>query len=246
MPLYREQGIVLRTHKLGEADRIVVLMTAGRGKVRAVAKGVRKTKSRFGGRLEPPGHLALQLYEGRQLDTVTEVSSIDHFRPLHEDLDRLGDTLALLEVVEAVASEGHADYRLYRMLLGALRTLADAPSPLVVAGFYWKLLALDGTSPLLDCCARCGAEDTKLVEKPVLVAFDLAVGGALCRSCRSGVPVSPQALAVVRSILGGDLAAALRQPVGPVASEVAELATHAMESHLERRLRVARLLHHPH
>ncbi|MGH8920279.1 MAG: DNA repair protein RecO, partial [Actinomycetes bacterium] len=67
MALYREHGVVLRTHKLGEADRIVVLLTAGRGKVRAVAKGVRKTKSRFGSRLEPPTHVSLLLYEGRQL-----------------------------------------------------------------------------------------------------------------------------------------------------------------------------------
>ena len=237
MPLYREQGIVLRSHKLGEADRIVVLMTAGRGKVRAVAKGVRKTKSRFGGRLEPPSHLALQLYEGRQLDTVTEVSSIDHFRPVHEDLARMAAALALVEAVDQVASEGHADYRLYRMLLGALRTLADAPSVLLVAGFYWKLLALDGTSPLLDCCARCGAEDAELV------AFDLTSGGALCRACRRGVAVSPEALALVRRILGGDLGGALRQPAGPLASEVIELATASLESHLERRLRVARLLH---
>ncbi|MGH9063603.1 MAG: DNA repair protein RecO, partial [Acidimicrobiales bacterium] len=70
--LYREEAVVLRTYKLGEADRIVVLVTAGRGKVRAVAKGVRKTKSRFGGRLEPPMHVALQLYSGRELDTVTQ------------------------------------------------------------------------------------------------------------------------------------------------------------------------------
>ena len=79
MALYREQGIVLRTWKLGEADRIINLVTHGRGKVRAVAKGVRKTKSRFGARLEPTGHVALQLYEGRELDTVTQAESIDQF-----------------------------------------------------------------------------------------------------------------------------------------------------------------------
>ncbi|MGH9076420.1 MAG: DNA repair protein RecO [Acidimicrobiales bacterium] len=236
MKLYREHGIVLRTHKLGEADRIVVLMTQGRGKVRAVAKGVRRTRSRFGGRLEPPSHLALQLYEGRDLDTVTEVSSVDHFRPLHDHLDRMADALALLEAVEAVAHQGQADPRLYDMLLGALRALARARSPLLVAGFYWKLLALEGAGPRLDRCAGCGAGDAELV------AFDLSEGGALCRSCRRGLAMSPGALALVRRILEGDLAGALREPGGPLTSEVAELANQALESHLERRLRVVRML----
>lgn len=236
MALYREQGVVLRTYKLGEADRIVVVMTAGRGKVRAVAKGVRKTKSRIGGRLQPPSHLALQLYEGRELDTVTQAESLDHFGALHEDLDRLGDALALLEAVDQVAGERHADPRLYQMLVGALRTLTTAPAPLLVPGFYWKLLSLDGAEPLLDRCARCGDAGADLV------AFELAEGGALCRACRTGVPVSPEALDLVRRILGGDLGGALRHPAGPVASEVAALATAALEAHLERRLRVLRLL----
>lgn len=234
--LYRERGVVLRTYRLGEADRIVVLMTAGRGKVRAVAKGVRKTKSRFGGRLEPASHLALQLYEGRELDTVTQVESLDHFPGLRDDLDALTGALAVLEAVDQVAVERHADPRLYAMLVGALRALAPrgAPPRLVVAGFYWKLLAHDGAAPILDQCARCGRDDV------ALVAFDLTEGGALCPSCRRGSAVSPEALVVVRQILGGELAAALRHPRGAVADEVAELATVALEAHLERRLRVIR------
>ena len=89
MNLYREQGVVLRTWKLGEADRIVVLMTQGQGKVRAVAKGVRKTKSRFGGRLEPFSHVDLSLYRGRELDIVTQAEVIAPFRALREDYDRV-------------------------------------------------------------------------------------------------------------------------------------------------------------
>lgn len=236
MGLYRERAVVLRTYKLGEADRIVVLMTAGRGKVRAVAKGVRKTKSRLGGRLEPPGHVALQLYEGRELDTVTQAESIDHFRALHDNLPSLSDALAIVEAVDHVAVEGHTDVRLYGMLLGALRTLAEKRSPLLVAGFYWKLISHDGAAPVLDRCALCGAGgDT-------LVAFDLSEGGALCRSCRRGVPISPEALGLLRRILGGDLGGALRHPPGEATSEVADLATRSLEAHLERRLRVVRLL----
>ncbi len=236
--LYRERGVVLRTYKLGEADRIVVLLTAGRGKVRAVAKGVRKTKSRFGGRLEPPSHLALQLYEGRQLDTITQVESLDSFRAVREDLDALTGAVAMLEAVDQVAVERHADPRLYAMLVGALRTLGpDAPVRLVVAGFYWKLLAHDGAGPILDACARCGRDDG------ALTAFDLTEGGALCPACRKGSALSADALGLVRQMLGGELAQALRHPPGPVVDEVAELATVALETHLERRLRAVRLPH---
>ena len=84
MALYRDQGIGLRTYKLGEADRIVSFMTERHGKVRAVAKGVRKTKSKFGSRLEPPSHVSLQLYEGRELDIVTQAESVDHFRAIRD------------------------------------------------------------------------------------------------------------------------------------------------------------------
>src|SRR5580698_7039570 len=99
-------------------------MTAGRGKVRAVAKGVRKTKSRFGGRLEPPRRASLLLYEGRQLDTITQAETLEHYAPLREDLDLLTDAMALLEAVDQVAQEGEPNLALYRMLTGALRTLA--------------------------------------------------------------------------------------------------------------------------
>ena len=105
MNLYREQGVVLRTWKLGEADRIVVLLTQGEGKVRAVAKGVRKTKSRFGGRLEPFSHVDLSLYRGRELDIVTQAEVISPFRALREDYDRVVAGTAMLEAVDQVAQE---------------------------------------------------------------------------------------------------------------------------------------------
>src|SRR4051794_13186994 len=132
MALYRDEGIVLRTYKLGEADRIVVLFGQSRGKVRAVAKGVRKTKSRFGSRLEPTSHVALQLYEGRELDTITQAESIDHFRTIREDLDRIAKASAMLEAVDHMSQECEPNVRLYALLLGALRTLAADDHPLVV------------------------------------------------------------------------------------------------------------------
>jgi len=231
---YRDSAIVLRTYKLGEADRIVVLMTAVHGKVRAVAKGVRKTTSRYGGRLEPLSHVALQLHEGRNLDVVNQAETIDHFRPLRDDLDRLTRGVALLEVVDQIAQEREPNPRLYQMLLGALRTLAADPSPLLVPAFYWKVLAADGVAPELDRCVNCGSDEP-------LVSFDLGEGGVLCRSCRRGVAISPETIDLLRRILGGDMLAALRQPVTDASHEVSLLATRAMEHHLERRLRTLTL-----
>ncbi|HEY2303209.1 MAG TPA: DNA repair protein RecO [Acidimicrobiales bacterium] len=234
--LYRDQGVVLRTYRLGEADRIVVVLTSGHGKVRAVAKGVRKTKSRFGSRLEPTSHVSLLLYEGRELDIISQAESIDHFRPIREDLARVSDAMALLEAVEQVAQEREANPPLYQMLVGALRALAERRSPLLVPAFFWKLLSLDGAGPLLEQCARCGASGPSVE----LVAFDLAEGGVLCRSCRNGPSLSPEALGMLRSILGGGLGHALHEPPSSSTAEVAALATRSLEVHLERRLKAVR------
>lgn len=231
MGLYRERGIVVRTWKLGEADRIISMVTEGRGKVRAVAKGVRKTSSRFGSRLEPMSHVSLLMYEGRNLDIVSQAETIDHFKALREDLDRLGRATAVLEAVDAVVQEGQHAPRLYRMLVGALRSLSANDSPLVVPSFFWKLLAEEGFRPLLDECASCGAVDEELV------AFDLHEGGTLCRGCRRGTRLSPEALVLLRRILGGDLVAVLSEAPSGAGYEVEHLATRALEHHLERRLK---------
>jgi DNA repair protein RecO (recombination protein O) len=119
---------------------------------------------------------------------------------------------------------------IYRMLVGALRTVAERSGPLVVPAFYWKLLASEGVRPELDECVRCGATEP-------LVAFDVLEGGVLCRSCRTGAPISSDALDVTRMILGGRLNEALDLPAGPVTHEVAGHANRALEHHLERRLR---------
>lgn len=230
MSLYRDHGIVLRTHKLGEADRIVSFITERHGKVRAVAKGVRKTKSKFGARLEPTSHVALQLYEGRELDIVTQAESVDHFRAIREDLDRLTRAVTMLEAVDQLSLEREPNPDLYRMLLGALRTLAADNSALVVAGFHWKVLAQEGFRPMVEACVVCNEADD-------LVAFDPVEGGLLCTTHRRGTRVSPEAVVYLQHILGGRLAAALEAPSSPATHEVDHLATRVMEHHLERRLR---------
>jgi DNA repair protein RecO (recombination protein O) len=230
LSIYRDEAIVIRTYKLGEADRIVVAFTMGRGKVRCVAKGVRKTTSRFGARLEPTSHVALQLYEGRELDTITQAEAIDVFRPIRDDLDRIARASAMLEAVEQITQEREPNKRLFAMLLGALRTLAAQDHPLIVPAFFWKLLALEGFAPMVDACVVCGADDG-------LVAFDLDEGGVLCTQHRKGTALSADAVVLLQLILSGRLAAALALPVTPSAVEVEHLATRAVEHHLERRLR---------
>jgi len=239
MSLFRDQGVVLRTYRLGEADRIIVLLTEHHGKVRAVAKGVRRTASRFGARLEPLSHVALLLWQGRsELDIVDQAEVLENFRTVREDLGRVGKGLSLLEVADQLAQERHADPRLYAMLVGALRVLADPERDptLVPPAFFLKALVLEGAGPVLDVCVSCGEPDGEVE----LVAFDLVEGGALCRRCRRGRPISPDALELLRRILGGSLGSVLSGPPPPCAEEVAALATEAMESHLDRRLRSVR------
>lgn len=231
--LYRDTGVVLRTYKLRESDRIVVFHTAENGKVRAVAKGVRKTKSRFGARLEPMSHVRLLLYRGRDLDIVSQADAVEPLSPMLSSLDRASQGLAVIEAVDQLSLEREPNPQLYRMVVGALRTVATAPSPLNVAAFYWKLLANEGVRPELDRCVRCGdAEPTAQ-----LVAFDLNEGGVLCRTCRSGQSISVGALTILREILGGRLVQALARDESPITHEVSALATRALEHHIERRLK---------
>ena len=239
MSLYRDQGVVLRTIKLGEADRIVTLFTQVNGKVRAVAKGIRRPGSRFGARLEPTSHVALQCYRGRELDIVTQVETIDSHRELREHYGSLTHAVSMLEAVDQIAQDRERNLPLYRMLVGALRTLAERPSPVVSAAFFWKLLSLEGFHPLLDGCARCGDESGPFP------AFDLGEGGVLCDTCSrtGGRRVGAETLAVVEQIVGGQLNRVLDDPpTGAVLTEVERLAIGALEYRSERRLRSAALL----
>lgn len=231
--LYRDVGVVLRTYKLAESDRIVVIHTLENGKVRAVAKGVRKTKSKFGARLEPMSHVKLLLYRGRNLDIVSQAEAVEPLSPMLSSLDKASQGLAALEAVDQLSLEREPNPALYKMLVGVLRTIASTPSPLNVPAFYWKLLAREGFSPELYSCVRCGESEP---ETP-MVAFDLNEGGVLCRACRSGQSISPEALELLRDILGGRLVEALAREESPTTHEVASLATKALEFQLERRLK---------
>ncbi len=234
--LYRDSAVVLRTWKLGEADRILSLMTRGNGKIRCVAKGARKTQSRFGGRTEAGAHLQVQMYRGRgDLDTLTQVESIEQHGALRTDLELFARASSMLEAVDAVAQEREPNERLYTMLHRALATVATSESHLVVAGFFLKLLSSEGFAPSVESCVGCGATSD-------LSHLSVADGGVSCRGCRLGSPVSVEALALLQLALGGQLGAVLNQPASPATREVDIASTRFLENMLERRLRSASVL----
>jgi DNA repair protein RecO (recombination protein O) len=233
--LYREQGVVLRTYKLGEADRIVVLLTQGEGKVRAVAKGVRKTKSRFGGRLEPFSHVDLSLYRGRELDIITQAELVNPFRFLRQDYDRVTAGAAMLEAVDQIAQEREPAVRVFLLLVRALRALDGDPGDpsAVLDAFLLKLMALEGYRPMLTECAGCGRHAE-------LRAFSANRGGALCASCRNGGEslLDPGTVPLLSHLLGEDMERAAATKPRPVARrEAANVVKNYVEYHLDRRLR---------
>jgi DNA repair protein RecO (recombination protein O) len=178
MPPYKEQGIVLRSIKLGEADKIVSILTQGSGKVRGVAKGIRKTTSRFGGRLEPFTHVNLMLYRGRgALDTITQAEIIAPHRNIRDDLALFAAGETMLEAVDKVAEEHERNVRLALLLLSGLRALDARPADpaAVTESFLLKLLSLSGFHPALTACAVCGSADVRL--------WSAGLGGAVCPSC---------------------------------------------------------------
>jgi DNA repair protein RecO (recombination protein O) len=227
---YRTNAVVIRTYKSGEADRIVVLMTEAEGKVRAVAKGARKSK-RTAALLDSLAHVDVQLYRGKgDLDTVTQVQAIDTFGSIRGDLDKFTRAASFVEAVDHVTPDRDPHDRLYRMLVGALRTVDGANHTLTSAGFFLKLLALEGLAPVLDRCVSCGETES-------LVSFDPINCGTRCASCRSGIPLSDEGIRICRLILNGGLAAALKLPESPVFEDVNHLAATMLEHQTERRLK---------
>jgi DNA repair protein RecO (recombination protein O) len=236
--LYRDTGVVLRVHKLGEADRIVTLLTQRHGKVRAVAKGVRRTNSRFGARLEPFCHVDLQLYQGRSLDIITQVQTVDAFSAsLVADYPRYTAGCAVLETADRLASEeGEPSLRLYLMVVGALRALAAPPAQrhdpyLVLDAFLLRSMSHAGWAPAISECARCGVPGPHR-------AFSVPAGGAVCNSCRPAGSAKPSsdAFGLLDALLHGDWEIA--EAASPaVRRETSGLIAAHLQWHLERQLR---------
>jgi DNA repair protein RecO (recombination protein O) len=213
--LYRDDGIVLRTQKLGEADRIITVLGRNTGRIRAVAKGVRRTKSRFGARLEPFTHVDLMLHQGRSLDIITQAEVIRPYgEPLAGDYPRYTAGVAMLETAERFTPvEKEPALRQLLLLIGGLRALGQAEHEpgLVLDAFLLRSLAVAGYAPVLRECARCGAPGNGQGAAAAgggrpLPAFAIAAGGMVCASCRPPGAASPAAatVALMLALLQGD------------------------------------------
>jgi DNA repair protein RecO (recombination protein O) len=187
--IYRDDGIVLRTQKLGEADRIVTVLARKSGRVRAVAKGVRKTKSRFGARLEPFTHVDLLLYTGRSLDVITQAETLRSYgTELVADYPKYTAGTAMLETAERLTVvEKEPALRQFLLLVGGLRTLVDGghDARLVLDAYLLRSLAVAGYAPALDECAICGTRAPSATGQRSTGrrTFGLAAGGVVCTSC---------------------------------------------------------------
>jgi len=207
MPTYRDEGVVLRTHKLGEADRIITVLSRRHGKLRAVARGVRRTSSRFGARLEPFSHVDLQFASGRSLDVITEVVTLHAWsEPLGADYQRFTAGEVMLETADRLVSEeNQPSARQFTLLLGALHALtagtADGPRPatMVMDAYLLRAVATAGFAPALAECAACGVPGAH-------DAFSPSAGGMVCRRCRppGSSLVLPDTLRYLGSLMAGD------------------------------------------
>ncbi|HKB20298.1 MAG TPA: DNA repair protein RecO [Gaiellaceae bacterium] len=205
---YKTEAVVLRSLRFGEADRVLHLYTLERGRVGAVAKGIRRTKSRFGGRLEPLSHVELMLHQGSgELGTVTGASLVRAHRGAREEPYRLSVGLVGLEAMLRLFTEQERNPRAFEALTRFLDVLDGAEvrgtepalDPLVLS-FQLKLLWLSGYLPHLTSCAECGAEGP-------LVGYSPAAGGAVCESCGAGsLPLSREGILGIEGLLATPLA----------------------------------------
>lgn len=235
MPLYRDEAIVLRTHKLGEADRIITLLTRHHGRVRAVAKGVRRTTSKFGSRLEPFTHVDLQLAEGRNLDTVTQAETRAAFSAgLGTDYERYTAGTVMLETAERLATEEKEPaLQQFLLLVGALRamTSGERRPGHVLDSYLLRSLSVAGYAPSFDDCAHCGRPGPH-------TWFNPSQGGVLCSTCRlpGSARPAPETVRLLGALLAGDWPAVEAADQRHL-REASGLVSAFLSWHLERSLR---------
>jgi DNA repair protein RecO (recombination protein O) len=233
--LYRDQGVVLRTQKLGEADRIVTLLTRRHGRVRAVAKGVRRTTSRFGARLEPFMLVDVQLATGRSLDVITQVETIAPYgSAICANYATYTSATAMLETAERFTMEEQEPAtQQFLLLVGGLRALAgnEHPPSLVLDSFLLRSLAVAGFAPSFADCARCGAPAPHRF-------FSVSSGGMVCSACRPTGSVAPRetTVALLAALLTGDWPTAEASDLRD-RREASGIVAAFLQWHLERGLR---------
>lgn len=239
MPTYRDEAVVLRTHKLGEADRIITVLSRRHGKLRAVARGIRRTSSKFGARLEPFSHVDLQFATGRTLDVITQAVTLHPYsEPLAHDYERYTTGQVMIETADRlVTEEGEPALQQFQLLVGALQALtagtSDGPRPpaMVMDAYLLRAVALAGYAPTLGDCARCGAQGPH-------EAFSPQLGGMVCRRCRppGSTHPAPATVAYLGALLTGDWPAT-REVTGASVRQGSGLVAAFIGWHLDRGLR---------
>ena len=245
MSLHRDDGIVLRAQKLGEADRVITMLTRERGRLRLVAKGVRRTTSKFGARLEPFAHVDFQTFEreNRALGMITQAETIAPYGgEVVGDYARYTAGTAMLETAERLTDEGEPALQQYLLLLGGLRALTGgehAPG-LVLDAFILRSLSIAGYAPSFRDCAGCGNEPDDGIPWRF---FSLPAGGVVCPACKPGGAAVPQQATVdlLGALLAGEWESAdASEPRHR--REASGLVAAYLQWHLERGLRSLRLV----
>jgi DNA repair protein RecO (recombination protein O) len=202
--VYRSKGIVLRSMRYGEADRILDLYTRDAGLISAIAKGIRRTRSRFGARLEPLSCVDFVAYHGRTLDTVTQAEVLRSFHGVREDLARFEAAAGMVGSVRALSGGDEADRRVFNLLYNGLDTLEERNSGFgsIEAAFGLKLSVLAGYAPQLEDCLSC---EVSLDEAAEPLYFAPKIGGMLCQDCRTisgdAFPMPPGTLEWLRTLI---------------------------------------------
>jgi len=240
MPVYRDEAIVLRTQRLGEADRIVTMLSKQHGQIRAVAKGVRKTSSRLGARVEPFSHVDLMLASGKSLEIISQAETIYSYgSQLALDYPKWTAGQAMLETAEKLTAEGtEPALQQFLLLVGGLRSLVSAEHDpgLILDAFILRSLAVAGYAPSFADCAICG-------EAGPHRAFSPSAGGMVCTSCRpiGSASPRPQTVELMSALLTGDWQSA---DAAPTASrhESRTLTAAYLTWQIDRQLRSLRLV----
>ena len=237
---YQTEAIIIKKTKLGEADRILTLYTPHLGKIQAVAKGVRRPRSKMAGHLELLTHSQVSLARGRNLDTITGSQTINSFLPLKSDLWLTSCALYVTELINQFTADHVENYPLFQLLLETMHRLCQAGNiDLVLHYFELHLLNEVGYRPQLQQCVSCHAP-----LKPVTNAFSPMAGGVLCPKCSRSQPLayslSVNTLKVLRLFQGSDYNTASKLKMNPeLSDELDEVMSHYLEYLLEREVKSA-------
>jgi DNA repair protein RecO (recombination protein O) len=196
MPVYKAEAVVIRRVSLGEADRLVTLYTRDRGKIATVAKGARKPKSRFAGRLELFTHLRALLAVGRTLDVVSQIEVVEPHAGIRADLQRMGHAAFIAEITDRATADREAAPELFAALRSALRMASVGDAELAAMWYAAQVLVLTGHGPIVDRCVICGRGVSRGA------VFSLALGGALCQADRGRDAQASPASAVALAAMG--------------------------------------------